>query len=215
MAQPGAWKVVGRVGSPAKERHPIHVAPTSRPGSGDAPTGVLRGTRFGCVPPVTPEHRWERGDRISDSAAIQDAWYVLARAGTDGASRTPAAAQDAVFRRYLPMARTLANGPGNGAGRVIRPTPNRPPNSFWRRPCWAGGGRTAVGSRCSPAPPSHRSCDVGRPGIPATSHPVGGPPPATHSHRTRATRRRSFPPRSPGAAMRRARGWYSFTGRQR
>src|SRR5664279_5618719 len=80
VAQPGARKVVGRVGSPARERHPIHVAPTSRPGSGDAPTGVLRGTRFGCVPPVAPEHRWERGDRISDSAAIQDAWYVLARA---------------------------------------------------------------------------------------------------------------------------------------
>jgi hypothetical protein len=36
-------------------------------------------------------------------------WYVLARARTDEAPRTLAAAQDAVFRRYLPMARTLTS----------------------------------------------------------------------------------------------------------
>jgi len=39
---------------------------------------------------------------------IWDVWYVLATASTDHASRTLAAAQDTVFQRYLPMARTLA-----------------------------------------------------------------------------------------------------------
>ena len=64
---------------------------------------------------MMPENRWERGgDRIADSAATQDAWCVLTRARTDNAPRTLAAAQEAVFRRYLPMARTLANSPGDG-----------------------------------------------------------------------------------------------------
>ena len=46
---------------------------------------------------------------------------MLARAGTDDLPRTLAAAQDAVFRRYLPMARTLANGAGDGS-RPVDPT---------------------------------------------------------------------------------------------
>ena len=46
---------------------------------------------------------------------------MLARAGTDDVPRTLAAAQDAVFRRYLPMARTLANGAGDGS-RPVDPT---------------------------------------------------------------------------------------------
>jgi len=177
VAQPRTRKVVGRVGSPAKERHPIHVAPTNGPGSGDAPTGVLRETRFGCVPPVAPEHRWERGDRITDSAAIQDPWYVLARAGTDGASRTPAAAQDAVFRRYLPMARTLANGPGDG-GRPGDPADAEQAAELglaqavlgWRRPDSGGFevfARSAIASR-----PRRRP--TGNPGDP----PPGGWPTA-------------------------------------
>jgi len=65
---------------------------------------------------VTPENRRKRGgDRIADSAATQDLWCVLAQASTDDLPRTLAAAQDAVFRRYLPMARTLANGAGDGS----------------------------------------------------------------------------------------------------
>ena len=58
---------------------------------------------------MTPEHRRERDDRVNDAAATKDVWYVLARARIEEAPRTLAAAQDAVFRRYLPMARTLAN----------------------------------------------------------------------------------------------------------
>ena len=54
----------------------------------------------------------QRVERIDEAALIRDAWYVLARASTDDAPRTLAAAQDAVFRRYLPMARTLANAAG-------------------------------------------------------------------------------------------------------
>ena len=52
---------------------------------------------------------------INESAFIRDVWYVLARAGTDNAPRTLAAARDAVFRRYLPMAHTLATTPGPGS----------------------------------------------------------------------------------------------------
>ena len=39
----------------------------------------------------------------------RDVWLVLAGSRTENALRTLAAAQDEVFRRYLPMARTLAN----------------------------------------------------------------------------------------------------------
>ena len=39
-------------------------------------------------------------------------WSVMARARTSDAPRTLAAARDEVFRRYLPMARTLANSAG-------------------------------------------------------------------------------------------------------
>lgn len=39
---------------------------------------------------------------------IRDVWSVLDRARTDDAPRTLTAAQDAVFREYLPMARTIA-----------------------------------------------------------------------------------------------------------
>lgn len=52
------------------------------------------------------------GDRHAgkhDLAATPDVWQVLAGARTDHAPRTLAAAQDAVFRRYLPLARTLAH----------------------------------------------------------------------------------------------------------
>ena len=56
----------------------------------------------------------QRDDRINQGAATRDVWHVLARARTDNTPRTLAAAQDAVFQRYLPMARTLANSPGTG-----------------------------------------------------------------------------------------------------
>lgn len=49
------------------------------------------------------------GDRrVNESALIRDVWHVLDRARTEEAPRTLAVAQDAVFRRYLPLARTLA-----------------------------------------------------------------------------------------------------------
>ena len=56
----------------------------------------------------------QRDDRINQAALTRDVWQVLARARTDNTPRTLAAAQDAVFQRYLPMARTLANNPGTG-----------------------------------------------------------------------------------------------------
>ena len=56
----------------------------------------------------------QRDDRINQGAATRDVWHVLARARTDNTPRTLAAAQDAVFQRYLPMARSLANNPVAG-----------------------------------------------------------------------------------------------------
>ena len=76
--------------------------------------GCSRRDRFGSAA-VRPDHRPVSADRITDTAANQDVWYVLARAGTDSAPRTLAAAQNAVFRRFLPMARTLATNPGSGS----------------------------------------------------------------------------------------------------
>ena len=42
-------------------------------------------------------------------SATRDVWQVLAEARADHAPRTLAAAQDALFRRYLPLARALAH----------------------------------------------------------------------------------------------------------
>jgi len=56
----------------------------------------------------------QRDDRINQAALTRDVWQVLARARTDDTPRTLAAAQDAVFQRYVPMARTLANNPETG-----------------------------------------------------------------------------------------------------
>jgi len=56
---------------------------------------------------VTAARGGERYAVNHDSAATRDVWQVLARARIDHALRTLAAAQDAVFRRYLPMAAEL------------------------------------------------------------------------------------------------------------
>ena len=55
---------------------------------------------------AAPGGEFYAGNR--DSAATRDVWQVLAGARTDDAPRTLAAVQDAVFQRYLPIARTLA-----------------------------------------------------------------------------------------------------------
>jgi hypothetical protein len=55
-----------------------------------------------------------RDDRVNEVGLTRDLWHGLARARTDNAPRTLAAAQDAVFQRYLPMARTLAKNPVAG-----------------------------------------------------------------------------------------------------
>ena len=64
---------------------------------------------------MRPDHRRVSADRITDTAANEDVWYVLARARTDNPARPLRSARDAVFRRYLPMARTLATSPGPGS----------------------------------------------------------------------------------------------------
>ena len=66
---------------------------------------------FASGPVMTPGPG--RAERVNESALIRDVWYVLAGAGK--APRTRAAARDAVFGRYLPMARTVATTPGPGS----------------------------------------------------------------------------------------------------
>ncbi|MGZ8802256.1 MAG: hypothetical protein ACXWZL_06505 [Mycobacterium sp.] len=70
---------------------------------------------------------------------------VLARASTDNAPPTLAAARDAVFRRYLPMAHTLATTPGPGSRPVDPADAERAAElgsaravPGWRRPGGAG-----------------------------------------------------------------------------
>ena len=57
---------------------------------------------------VRPEHRL-RGDRRTAAEATRDVWSVLAQARAGDAPWALAAARDAVFRKYLPMARTVAH----------------------------------------------------------------------------------------------------------
>ena len=80
----------------------------------------------------------DRADRFNGAAFTRDGWYVLAGARTANAPRTLAAARDAVFRRYLPMARMLAtNGPGSEPFDPV--ASERAAKCGWRRACSAGG----------------------------------------------------------------------------
>ena len=58
-----------------------------------------------------PEHHRE-SDPVVANEALQDVWSVMARARDGGSPQKLAVARDTVFRRYLPMARTLANAAG-------------------------------------------------------------------------------------------------------
>ena len=58
-------------------------------------------------------------DFESDPAEAQSLWNALARARADYAPRVLAAAEDAVFRWYLPLARTLASGAAGTAADPI------------------------------------------------------------------------------------------------
>jgi len=86
-----------------------------------------------------------RGERVDQAGAVRDEWSVLAGAGTGDAPRTVAAAQDAVFRRYLPMARALADSVGSGGRQVDQVDAVRAAEiglaqavRGWRRPDSAG-----------------------------------------------------------------------------
>ncbi len=109
--------------SPAKGRHSIDLPEQFRPAGGhDAAAAVPISTRVGAGAARGPLR-----DRRNQAALIRDVWQVWARARIDDAPRTLAAAQDAVFQRYLPMARILANTPelpcGRRAGRRNRTGP--------------------------------------------------------------------------------------------
>ena len=82
---------------PRGRRRSGAVIPPGRRGRGVAVTGHDR--RDGQAP-------------IDDAAAVGDGdvWAMLARARADGSPRALAAAQDMVFRRFLPMARAVAAG---------------------------------------------------------------------------------------------------------
>lgn len=67
-----------------------------------------------AVGPTGPNPKPRRGNQLDQAKAIRDEWSVLAAASTDGAPRALAAAQDAVFRRYLPIAHAVAGHPVPG-----------------------------------------------------------------------------------------------------
>ena len=93
---------------------------------------------------VRPEHRFS-GDRPTATAATQDVWSVLAQARARDAPWALAAARDAVFRMYLPMARTLAHH-NDPDGLPVDPLAAGPAAELglaqavlgWRRPDGAG-----------------------------------------------------------------------------
>ena len=91
----------------------MRFAQRQRPG---APTPDLSPVHCGAA--VGPEPH--RGDRLDQAAVIRDKWSALAAASTRDAPRTLAAAQDAVFRRYLPVAHALADSVGS-SGRPVDP----------------------------------------------------------------------------------------------
>jgi len=78
---------------------------------GDGSTG----TGAPASPVTSPRPRPERDDRIDDTASDRHLWAALTRARADCDPRVLAAAEAAVFRYYLPLARTLARGPGTRA----------------------------------------------------------------------------------------------------
>lgn len=59
-----------------------------------------------------PERRRD-SDPVVAAKAPQDVWSVIARARDGGSAQQLASAGDAVFRRYLPLARTLASAAGH------------------------------------------------------------------------------------------------------
>ena len=80
---PPCTKVAGAFGSSAGREALIDMVQQGRPRCGRCPGQVVPdGTRFGSAA-VRPDHRMVSADRITDTAANQDGWYVLARAGTD------------------------------------------------------------------------------------------------------------------------------------
>lgn len=117
----------------------------------------------------------------ADSAAAERLWDAIYLARVGKTWQSVADLEDAAFRLYLPMARTLAHTPSRAAPTRIGSRPNRPPNSASRTPYWRGGSGRAVDSVGSPGP---RSCgnskprDLSRTGCrsqQSTARHVGGP----------------------------------------
>jgi len=170
-------------GSLAEERQPNPNAPAIRPGAVNA-TGDV-------VPPrdpvwlsavVRPEHRF-RGDRPAAIAATRDVWSVLAQARAGDAPWALAAARDAVFRRYLPMARTLAHHSDSG-GRPVDPLAAGPAAELglaqavlgWRRPDGAGFDlfvRAAIAAQLDGVPPGNPDRPGHRPAATIDDHSPG------------------------------------------
>jgi len=73
---------------------------------------AIRPGRRGRGVAVTGHDRRDGQESIDDAAAVGDGdvWAMLARARADGSPLVVAAAQDMVFRRFLPLARAVAAG---------------------------------------------------------------------------------------------------------
>ena len=177
---PAATTVVTASGMSAKGGYPINVPAPMNPALVDDQALVsaeLTGFCGGAVMRPQPD----RAEQVNESAFIRDMWSALARASTDNAPRTLAAARDAVFGRYLPMARTLAITPGQGR-RPVDPAAAEQAAELglaqavlaWRRPDGDGFEVTARA-------PSQRSCVVSRRRPPGTARDTRRP--ATGDHR--------------------------------
>ena len=124
--------------------NPIPMLQRTGPGAVDAPGHVASRDPVWLSAVARPEHRFG-DDRPNAIAATRDVWSVLAQARAGDAPWALAAARDAVFRRYLPMARTLAHHSDPG-GRPVDPLAAGPAAELglaqavlgWRQPDGAG-----------------------------------------------------------------------------
>ena len=85
----------------------------------------------------------------ADSLAAERLWEALSRYRADDLQREVADLEDALFRLYLPMARTLAHDV-KCETTTERLGPTKPQNSAWPMPSSDGSNRRAAASGASP-----------------------------------------------------------------
>ena len=82
---------------------------------------------------MTGHDRRDGQEPVDDAAAVGDGdvWAILTPARADGSPQALAAAQDMVFRRFLPMARAVAADTVPAGGLADPARRNGPQKALW------------------------------------------------------------------------------------